>query len=216
MASHAAPSASPPAAAHAAEARSAGGRGRTRTAIRAVAQPRLIAVGRVAQSVAAARATPWSDGSAPRPNAMPYAAVTPMSGAPRTCMVRIAVAACSSVARRTSAKRPGSAVWSMTITARPSPASWIARWATPPTFIRRKSLPFERHEGEDRPAGVLETLSPAQIGKVDRKARLHQAAAHLLDQPDRGKGGAPGGDEVIHQQHAGSRCDAARVRLSPG
>jgi hypothetical protein len=53
-------------------------------------------------------------------SATPYAAVAPISGAPRTSMVLIARAASSRDARRNVAKSCGSLVWSMISTDMPS------------------------------------------------------------------------------------------------
>jgi hypothetical protein len=58
---------------------------------------------------------------------IPYAAVAPISGAPRTCIERMAWAAASSVVRRSVRNSCGSFVWSMVSTDQPSSATQIAR-----------------------------------------------------------------------------------------
>src|SRR5204863_6520634 len=63
--------------------------------------------------------------------------------------------------------------------------------------------------------GLLESPAPAQVGEVDHEARLDEAAAHLLDQPDRGGRGPAGGDEIVHQQDRLSGRDGVEVHLDP-
>ena len=77
----------------------------------------------------------------------PCAALTPMSGAPRTCIVSMPTAASSTVAQRTSTRSCGSRVWSMTSTA-PSAANPIVRIGTPSTSTLLRY-------GRGRPRGHL-------------------------------------------------------------
>ena len=53
--------------------------------------------------------------------------MTPIRGAPRTIIVRIATAASSSVARRLNSNAKGRRVWSMTWTLTPSGSGKIVR-----------------------------------------------------------------------------------------
>ena len=86
MASQAATSASQirAASAWAAAPRSPSASGFSARCMASTAQRRFTAVGRLATSAAAAAASPASDASARVANAMPQAAVAPISGAPRT------------------------------------------------------------------------------------------------------------------------------------
>jgi hypothetical protein len=63
--------------------------------MRSIAQKRFTAVGRAAANVRQIRSNPSSSErafSVRAPSAMPIAAATPIAGAPRTTIVRIAVA----------------------------------------------------------------------------------------------------------------------------
>src|SRR5262245_25528589 len=66
---------------------------------------------------------------------MPYAAVAPISGAPRTCMLAMACAASATDRSCTVVKRCGSWVWSMIPTDQPSGSSQMVRVALPATFM---------------------------------------------------------------------------------
>src|SRR5881398_402645 len=91
--------------------------------IRSSAHRRLTAVGRVAASRRASSATRPRNcpRGAPRssrvPATRPIAAAIPISGAPRTCSVRIASATASALSRSRSIRASGSARWSMMRTA---------------------------------------------------------------------------------------------------
>ena len=91
-------------------ARSGVGSGR----ISSSAQRRLIAVGREAASTSYARSTSSPCVAA---SAIPYAAATPMAGAPRTARVRIASASSTASWQRSSTTSSGSRRWSSTTTA---------------------------------------------------------------------------------------------------
>ena len=67
--------------------------------------------------------------------------MAPISGAPRTCIVRIACAASSIDLSRMVAKRCGSRVWSMMSTDQPSGASQMVRVGLPSTFM---AVPLRR------------------------------------------------------------------------
>ena len=103
-------SASASARARAAAARAPGGKGASVAVMVSSAQRRFTAVGRVARSAAQAARNPSSEGSARIANQTPYAAATPMSGAPRTCMPAIARAASATVRNGRTTKSWGSAV----------------------------------------------------------------------------------------------------------
>ena len=102
--------------------RAAAGRGLRRARMRSRAQWRLTAVGRVARRQASAAASAASEPSWRRARAMPKAAVAPISGAPRTCMSRMATAASARVSRRTKRSVQGRQVWSRITTSSPSRA----------------------------------------------------------------------------------------------
>src|SRR4249919_233615 len=91
--------------------------------IRSTAHGRFTAVGRAAASPAAARATSSRSTSTlpavlrTAASATPYAAATPIAGAPRTAMSRIASATCCQVASRSSTASAGRRRWSSRTTA---------------------------------------------------------------------------------------------------
>ncbi len=103
-------SAMPFARASAASARRPGGNGVSAAVIVSSAQRRFTAVGRVASSASHAEASARSAASARIANQTPYAAVAPMSGAPRTCMLEMARAASSTDRSRTVTNAWGNAV----------------------------------------------------------------------------------------------------------
>src|SRR4051794_2157343 len=84
---------------------------------RSITQPRLDAVGLVSRRsvTASSNGTPCSAASA-----SPYAAASPIAGAPRTAIVRIASATRSTVSQRSQRSSAGSARWSRTSSAPPS------------------------------------------------------------------------------------------------
>ena len=80
--------------------------------MRSIAQKRLTAVGRVAAKSAASRSIAGASGSPAAaawraPRAIPKAAVTPIAGAPRTAIVRIASATSSGRLSRSSTVSAG-------------------------------------------------------------------------------------------------------------
>ena len=93
---------------------------------------RLTAVGREAARVALAslRSSPRSAA-----RAMPYAAATPIEGAPRTASVRIASATSAELSSRSSTTSPGSSRWSRTMTA-PSSKRTISSGRRPGVGLR--------------------------------------------------------------------------------
>ncbi len=112
------------ASAHAASTRAAGGKGCSARRMRSSAQCRFTAVGRVAPRVASARPSVASAApSSASASATPKAAVAPISGAPRTCMLRMACAASARVRSATVSVRKGSRVWSRMRTVPPSRCS---------------------------------------------------------------------------------------------
>ena len=80
------------------------------------AQSRLIAVGRVASKVMNAPRILMSSGFSRMAKTMPYAAVAPIRGAPRTVMLRIASAQSSIVRNVSVSNSCGSRRWSITPT----------------------------------------------------------------------------------------------------
>jgi hypothetical protein len=78
-----------------------------------MAQARFTAVGRVARSRLEAREIEASVASCRTASAMPKAAVTPISGAPRTRIARIASATASTESSFTVSKKYGRRAWSM-------------------------------------------------------------------------------------------------------
>src|SRR3954447_25986269 len=100
---------------------------------------RLIAVGRVAISVLQAESSAVSEPSARIASATPYAAVAPISGAPRTSIEAIASAAASQVVNRAMTKSCGNSRWSIAPTDQPSGSSQILRRCLPWTFIAHQS-----------------------------------------------------------------------------
>jgi hypothetical protein len=98
-----------------------------RSRMRPMAQARLTAVGRVLRSIAEALEMDSSDGSLATASAMPNAAATPMSGAPRTRIVLIASAtSCTDLSFAVS-KTCGRRCWSMI---------WITPWASSAQRLR--------------------------------------------------------------------------------
>ncbi len=118
----------------AAAARAAGASGRRVRAMSSSAQRRLTAVGRVASSVRAAASRLASDGSCATASASPYAAVAPISGAPRTSIALMACAASSIDASRIVTNSCGRRVWSMIPTV-PSAFGQMVRVCVPRTFM---------------------------------------------------------------------------------
>ena len=95
--------------------------------MRPMAHARFTAVGRVARrSVEAAEMDP-SEGSCATASARPWAAATPMSGAPRTRIERIASAIASTVAIVRVSNTWGSRDWSMMCTTPPASSAQMLR-----------------------------------------------------------------------------------------
>jgi hypothetical protein len=95
--------------------------------MRVSAQPRFTAVGRVACSTLVASESEASEGSSDMARAMPKAALTPISGAPRTRMRRMAWATASVESSRTVSKTWGRRDWSMMRTALSDPSRQMLR-----------------------------------------------------------------------------------------
>ena len=89
--------------------------------MRPIAHARFTAVGRVVRSSAEAFEIDSSEGSRATASAMPNAAATPISGAPRTRMPRMASAIASAEAIVAVSKTCGSRAWSM---------MWTTPWAS--------------------------------------------------------------------------------------
>src|SRR5205085_2087207 len=139
---------------------------------RSTARLKLTAVGRAPRSSSHARARACGRGSRASSSATPYAAATPINGAPRIDRRRIASATCDALHRRSSCSRHGSAVWSSAHSASPSNRSAVTDEARPPrvTVIGCSYLPSladtrigqhvgrreglaQRLENRDRPRG---------------------------------------------------------------
>ena len=98
---------------HAVVSRSESFTGARRWRIRPIAHARFTAVGRVVRNRVETFEIDSSDGSRATASAIPKAAATPISGAPRTRMLRIASAIASAEAIVAVSKTCGSRVWSM-------------------------------------------------------------------------------------------------------
>jgi hypothetical protein len=104
------------ASAHAVPARCEAGWGATSRSMRSSAQARFTAVGRVLRRASKARFSDLSVGSSNMASARPNAAATPISGAPRTRIVRIASAISAIFPIVRVSKTCGSRDWSMMCT----------------------------------------------------------------------------------------------------
>ncbi len=98
---------------HAATTRSESFTGASFSRMRPMAQARLTAVGRVTRSLFEASEMEASEGSRETASAMPYAAATPINGAPRTRIDLMACAISSTERIAAVSKTCGSLAWSM-------------------------------------------------------------------------------------------------------
>src|SRR5262245_42219112 len=126
-------------------------------------------------------------------------------------MLRIACAASSTRASRCVTKACGSRVWSITWTERPSSPGQIVRMGRPST--RTRLVPFELAEHVHARAPLAQAPAAAEIGQVDDEAAADHLAAGLLDQVERGDGGAARRDQIVDEQDLLARRDGVGVDL---
>ncbi len=82
-----------------------------------------------------------------------------------------------------------------------------------PVGSERGSVPLELHQGSHGDAEVAEPLRAADFRQVDDETGCHHFGPELTQQVHRGRRGAAGGDEIVHEDDPVAGADGIDMDL---